>query len=86
MRGVVMIADISGFTKMAEHYCTYGEAGVEKLSLSLNVIFSLMIDTIEKYIHRRVFTQIRKDGKVETEIDKCICICSQPNSVTHHSR
>ena len=44
-----MIADISGFTKLAEHYGKLGDVGVEQLSLTLNKIFSVMIDMIEKW-------------------------------------
>jgi class 3 adenylate cyclase len=49
MKGVVMIADISGFTKLAELYCKEGGVGVEKLTVTLNDVFGTMIDGIDRW-------------------------------------
>lgn len=45
----VMIADVSGFTRMNESFAELGESGAEKVTKHLNVYFSRLLRIIDKH-------------------------------------
>lgn len=47
--GVVLFADISGFTKLTERLCQEGGVGVELLASTLTAYFGQVIDDINRY-------------------------------------
>lgn len=47
--GVVMFADISGFTALTERLAAQGQVGAELLVTKLNSIFDRIVDTVVRY-------------------------------------
>ncbi|MBI2491629.1 MAG: hypothetical protein HYV94_05965, partial [Candidatus Rokubacteria bacterium] len=44
--GALVLADISGFTRLAESLAQRGEAGTEELTSALNAAFGRLIDLV----------------------------------------
>src|SRR5687767_12341705 len=45
----VLIADVSGFTKLNEQFNRLGSGGAEKVSKHLNVYFTTLLDVIDRH-------------------------------------
>ena len=46
---ILMLADISGFTKLGERLCAKGREGVDELSTTINDYFSILIRLVNSY-------------------------------------